>query len=137
MSRITSSSSTGNVTIQPINPGAEAVFVYNEVTAVAAGVETVIATYTAPTATGVYLLGIQASGSNIGEVRVYVNAAAVDKQYLYYTSFNVTFGYETGVSGAPGLLLNAGDVVYVKGLNSGQGATSCNFNAKIQILEVL
>lgn len=110
---------------------------YNEVTAVAAGVETVIATYTAPTATGVYLLGIQASGSNIGEVRVYVNAAAVDKQYLYYTSFNVTFGYETGVSGAPGLLLNAGDVVYVKGLNSGQGATSCNFNAKIQILEVL
>lgn len=123
MARISSSSSSGTVNV--IRPGIAAI-VYDEATNVPVGVETTIVIYTLLGTSGL-LSNIGASGQNIGEIRIYINGSIIDKQYLYYTDYNLNFAFE-------GISLNTGDVVAVKVLNSGQ--ETCNFNANIQVTEV-
>lgn len=138
MGRLTSSSSGGSVTLVNgnnvaavnsdgsllvVNPTATQV--YNEITNVAIGMETTILSYTV-LGSSALLEGISASGQNIGEIRVYKNAAVIDKQYLYYTGFNLSFIFKN-------IGLANGDVISVSGINNGEDI--CNFNAKIQIIE--
>lgn len=162
MSRVTSSSSTGTVTVaggdvnvdlhdgsgNPITStggalnvnisggAATIVNTYNEVTSVPPSVETTVVSYLVNT-TNVFLQSIAASGSNIGEIRVYVNATVIDKRYLYYTGFNVFFDYKTFLTSAPGSLIANGDTIYVKAVNNGQSMDTCSFNATIQVAEVM
>lgn len=116
---------SGPVTVN-ITPLGTTVLVYNE-SVVPIGVETTVTTYTVLGATAA-LSNIGASGENIGEIRVYKNGVIIDKQYLYYTSFNLTFAF-------PAIPLISGDIIAVKALNNGQDI--CNFNAKIQLTEVV
>lgn len=123
---------TGTFTIAgPVGVAGTEVLVYNEVTAIASEVETTLATYTAPGTA--YLLLASGSGQNIGQLVIYKNGSPIDKNYLSYTQFNAMFDYRTDNSNAPGLPLAQGDVIAVKYTNSSQ--SSCNGNAKIQVLE--
>lgn len=161
MSRVTSSSSASATTITaPVdvnisdaagNPltstggalnvniegavAATVVNTYAEVTAVPVNVETTIVSYLVNNA-NTYLQSVAASGSNIGDIKVYVNSTAIDKRYLYYTGFNVFFDYKTFLASAPGQLIANGATIYVKGTNTGQSLDNCNFNATIQVAEV-
>lgn len=162
MSRVTSSSSTGTVTVaggdvnvdlhdgagNPITStggaldvnvsggAATIVNTYNEINSVPVAVETTIVSYLVNNTIS-FLQSVSASGSNIGEIRVYVNATVIDKRYLYYTSFNVYFDYKTFLTSAPGNLIANGSTIYVKGVNNGQSVDTCSFNATIQVAEVM
>lgn len=98
---------------------------YDEATSVAVGIETTILSYTV-LGTSSSLKKISVSGQNIGEVNIYKNGSVMDKQYLYYTGFNLKFGYDN-------ILFATGDVIDIKVINNGQDA--CNFNASLQVLE--
>lgn len=153
MSRVQSSSSASSVNIKdsagnPLTSTGGALdvnvsggsaygigYVYNEVTNISPGIETTIATYTVLGPNPSYLQIIGSAGQNIGEIRVYKNASVIDKFYLYYTAFNAEFDYRTNVGGVPGIELLTGDVILVTGLNN--STSTCNFNAKIQVLEAL
>lgn len=128
---LTSTDGALNVNVSGTAASLTPVFVFNEVLAVAVGIETLVASYTA--SVSAYLQYIASSGQNIGEIRVYLNGSVVDKSYLYYTQFNLAFDFRTTIPAAPGLSMAPGDVVAVKALNMGQDAS--NFNAKLQILE--
>lgn len=128
---LTSTDGALNVSVSGTAASLIPVFVFSEVLAVAVGIETLVASYTA--SVSAYLQYIASSGQNIGEIRVYLNGSVVDKSYLYYTQFNLAFDFRTTIPAAPGLSMAPGDVVAVKALNMGQDAS--NFNAKLQILE--
>lgn len=142
MGRLTSSSSGGNVTVVQggntlgvnsdgsINVVSSAstgtqTLVYAEAPSVVVGLETTILSYTVP-GTAADLLQIAVAGQTIGEIRVYKNAAVIDKQYLYYTQPNIVFNYNN-------LGLNNGDVLLITCINNGQDVA--NFNANLQVLE--
>lgn len=119
---ITSTAGALNVHIN----GGTGKLVYAEITNVPIGVETAIVSYTVLVTSAVLQL-VNASGSNIGEVRIYKNGVAIDKNYLYYTQYN------TFLSFGSGLALVQTDIIEVRGLNSGLDV--CKFNARIQIIE--
>lgn len=131
---LTSTGGALNVNVVNSSAAYTPAYAYNEITNVAVGIETTITTYTVTSVNGAYLQLIGSSGQNIGEIRIYKNNIIIDKNYLYYTGFNVNFDYRASVSGTPGVSLDTGDIIYVKGLNNSVG--TCNFNAKIQVLEV-
>jgi hypothetical protein len=155
MSRITSSSSSGTVSIQdtagnPLtstsgslnvnvtssSPGSAANLVanYNEVTGVASGIETVVTSYTNNNATTNYLVRIETGGTNIAEYRLYRNSTIIDKKYSEFTQLNTVFEYMTSEPTAPGLKLSTSDVLYLKVIHNRPNVG--NFNAKILVLEV-
>jgi hypothetical protein len=117
------------------SPLANSVYNYNEVTNVSPGVETTIVTYTAVSTANCYLQYVESSGTNVSQFRVYINAAVVDKKYGSWTQYNVEFAYFTGNTTAPGIKLSTGDVVTITGVQS--STTTSNFNAVIQVLEIL
>lgn len=154
MARVTSSSSTGTVSIQdtagnPLTSSSGALNVnlvsapasninlvadYNEVTGVASGIETTVATYTANTLADCYLERIMGSGTNVSEYRLYQNATIIDKKYSSFTDFNVVFEFSTGNTSAPGLKLGTSDVIYLKIIHTRPSVG--NFNANILVTEV-
>lgn len=123
----------------PINVDIENNFtlvsIFNEITNVPAGIETTIASFQATSANKTYLQIVKCSSQNIGEVKVYKNSDVMDKNYLYYTTFNIDFDYRTTIPSLPGIPLIQNDTIYVKGLNN--STSTCNFNAKIQVLEAI
>lgn len=121
MSRITSSSSGGLVTVRPTS----SVLLYNEITSVVASLESDILVYTVSAASSL-LVSASVSGGNIGLVVIYKNSDVIDKQYLHYTQFNLAFDF----SNTP---LANGDVITITGLNQGNGL--CDFNARLQVIE--
>lgn len=154
MARVTSSSSTGTVSIQDSsgNPltsvgGALNVNVtsapvtdinvlenYNEVTNVVSGIETTITSYTNNGTTISYLQRIEGGGTNVSEYRLYKNTIIINKKYSSFTEFNVTFEYTVGNSLALGLSIAPGDTIYLKTIQN--RPSTANFNGSILILEV-
>lgn len=107
--------------------------IYNEVAAVASGVETLIVSYTVPFSKTAVLERISSSGENVGAYKVYLNGVAIDQQRTYYGGdMNALFEFMTGTS--DGFLLAAGDIISVKILHTRQFVG--NFNARIQVLEI-
>lgn len=111
----------GNLTLAIEN----AILAYNEITNVAIGIETTILGYIVVSAIS-HLKTIAVSGQNIGTVTVYKNSQPIDKQYLYYTNFNLDFIYND-------VSVLLGDLIEVKVINN--GIDICSFNAKLQIVE--
>lgn len=152
MSRVTSSSSTGTVSIQDTNgnpitstDGALNVTVsgsvgvsytliptYNEITNVASGIESTIVTYTVPLTNSFFLTKILTSGTDVAEFRLYLNSTIIDKRYTSFTEYNTKFEFDVA-SQATGLKLNAGDVLVVTAIQN--RADTCNFNGNILIIE--
>lgn len=154
MSRITSSSSGGNVNIQDSdgNPivsvdgrllvNADSAFtiqdlrvLYSEEAAVAVGSETVINTYTAPPGVISYLLSILGSGENRAQFNIYNNGTLLDRQYTNVTQLTAPFDYKTGAGSVPGMVITVGNVLTMSVVNSGN--SSANYNARFLILEVI
>ena len=106
---------------------------YNEVSAVASGVLTVITTYTVPAVTKAFLQQILGTGTNIATYTVWINGSLVAKKYTYFTEFAADFVFATDMDS--GLNLATGDVVQIKVLHN--RPTVGDFNATIQTFEVL
>lgn len=153
MSRISTSSSGGNVNIQdtngnPLNSTGgsldvnitsgfavqDVIVSYNEVSAIAIGVETTINSYTAPFGKVSYLLSILGSGENRGQFNIYNNGILLDKQYTNVTQLTAPFDYKTGASIVPGMVIAVGNTIAVKAINAGNSTVM--FNARFLILEV-
>lgn len=121
-----------NVVETPI-AGHNVLSIFNEVAAVASGVETQITSYTVPVGKTAVLQRINTSGENVARYNVYLNGSPFDVQRTYFGGdFNGLFEYITGT--AEGFVLNATDVVSVKVLHSRPFVG--NFNARIQVLEI-
>lgn len=73
-------------------------FQYGEVTGVAPGLETTVLTVTAPVVSK-RIEKIEVSGTNVAEIRIKYNGTIFTKKYLWHGAFNVTFAFETYVSG--------------------------------------
>lgn len=107
--------------------------VYNEVTSVATGTLTTIATYTVPVAKVALLETVAVSGTNIAAYTVEVNATVVDKKYTWFNGpMSELFTFQTVSGGSKKLV--AGDVVRVRVIH-GRGPVG-DFNAKIDVVEV-
>ena len=133
---IASNQSPIPVTIQGVNPNQNSVLIYNMVAAVAVGVTTTIATYTAPAApTVACLLLVSVSGQNVGQWTITNSSAGVyDQNYTSAAALNEYFTFETGSSIVPGQIIGAGNTITVS-VNQ-IGTAAANFNARIQVLEI-
>ncbi len=145
MSRISTSSSGGNVNIQDTNGNpltstggaldvnitsggsTSSTLIFNEVLSVVPGLETTIISYTVP-GPSTSILGISVSAQNIGEIRIYKNAQIIDKQYLYYTGFNLEFNFF-------GYKLLTNDVLSVKVVNAGEEPST--YSSKVVLNEAV
>lgn len=107
---------------------------YNEVSTIAVGIETIINTYTAPIGKISYLLTILNSGENRGQFNIYNNSVLFDKQYTNVTQLTVSFDYKTGSGTVPGFVIPVGNVIQVKTINS--GTSTANYSSRFMILEV-
>lgn len=142
MSRISTSSSGGNVNIQgtdgsPItttggaldvnvvsSASSTAMCLYNETTGVAMGASTSILTYTVPSGKTLSLNRLLMSSDSISTIEVDINGVANAKARICYTNYNITLDYND-------LLLSAGTVITLMATNNSlQGAAS--FNATLQ-----
>jgi len=95
---------------------------YNEVTGVASGVTTTVATFVA--GSSVKLKHVMAAGTNIAYYEVTVNASVEAKKYTYFGgALNVDFDFRDGIS------LAMGDTVLVRVHHS--RPMSGDFNATI------
>lgn len=119
-----------NVTSAPTT-NVNLVAVYNEVTNVASGIETVVATYTSNDLATCFLNRILTSGTNCAEYKLYKNTTVIDKRYSSFTNFNTFFEF---IAGDNGLKLISGDVVYLKVIHSRPYVG--NFNSNIIVTEV-
>jgi hypothetical protein len=68
---------------------------YNEVTSVASGSLTTVATFTASSATRIRK--VMASGTNIAYYEIVLNGSVIAKKYSYFTEYNVDFDFEDGI----------------------------------------
>lgn len=99
---------------------------YNEITAVASSTLSTILTYNVTSSTK--LLKVDASGENVAEYTVLINAIVVSKKRTYFgNSMNVTFDFERGLE------LVATDVIQVKAYHT--RPTLSSFNANVVMLE--
>ncbi len=120
-----------NVNITQSNPGVLKTS-YNEVSAVASSVLTVIHTYTAPIGVASFLQKIEVSGTNIAEYTVEINSTIQDKKRTYFgNSLNAEFKFIEAGSGLP---LVVGDTVDIKVIHV--RPTVGDFNGRIQVIEV-
>lgn len=155
MSRVTSSSSTGTVSIQDtygnpitstngdlnvniagVNPTQNSVLVYNMESAVAVGVTTTVVTYTAPASPVVAcLLLVSVGGENVAQWTITNSASGVyDQNYTSAAGLNEVFDFKTGSSIVPGQIIGAGNTITVS-VNQ-IGVSAANFNARLQVLEI-
>lgn len=127
--------SSGNLLVSTAGFVTQDVIVkFNEVTAIAVGVETTINTYTAPPAKTSYLLSILAAGGNRARFNIYLDSVAFDSQYTQVTQLTGTFDYKTGSGSVPGMVIPVGSIVDVKTINN--GGSIADFTARFLILEV-
>jgi hypothetical protein len=129
---LTSTGGALNVNIGGIT--ANSILVYNEQTSVAVGIETTIATYTAPVGKLAYLLWVFVAGQNVGQWKIYNNASVYDQKYTSASELNENFDFQTGLTSVPGQLIAVGNTLSIT-VNQ-IGLSPANFNARIQILEI-
>lgn len=124
-----------NVNIVTTPTGNKIKNTYNEVSAVASGIETTIAQYMVPLSLGSAILQrISVSGENVGRYRVYVNGVVADTRRTYFGgSFNESFEFSTGPG--DGTQLAPGDTVSVSVLHASPFLGI--FQARIQVFEIL
>jgi hypothetical protein len=103
-------------------------FLTNEVTSVAAGIETTIITVTAPS-NGYRVQKIETSGENVALFRIYVNGLPILYKRTWWTDFNLTFNFESFTNG---LLLTSGQVLTVTCLHNSPHLG--NFEATVMTL---
>jgi hypothetical protein len=106
---------------------------YNEVSSVASGAPTIVASYTAPVGKTTYLNKVTFAGTNIAMYEVLVNGVTKDKFYSYFGAA-LSNEFVFGNNGTKGLKLTALDVVILKVTHQRTGAG--DFNARIQAVEV-
>lgn len=107
---------------------------YNEVLAVASGVETTIVTYTVPSGRIAYLSRTEYSGTNIATYAVKINGTTQDKKRTNYaTSLNESTILNS--SGNTGIALVAGDVVTVTATHT--NASTGDFNSRVETVEII
>jgi len=143
MARISSSSSTGILSIQDSNgnpitasggslnvnitgSASTGTFIseYNEVTAVAIAASANVLTYTVPPGQTLALSRVLVSSDSVATVQITFDSAINAKERLTFTSFNTTFTYDA-------YPLAAGTVITLTAINnSAQGPAS--FNATLQ-----
>lgn len=134
MSRVTSSSSSSSVKVT--YPDSNVISTFSAITNVSPAVSTIVTTYTTPTDANFYYLQlISASGQNVSQYQVCINGSPIDQKLTYYTYFNVDFDYRSNSMASPGIFLNSGDIVTLVILQS--GTSTANFNARIQVLEMV
>jgi hypothetical protein len=133
---IASDQSPVNVEIAGVNPSQNSVLVYTQQTAVAVGVTTTVATYTAPASPKVAcLLLISVSGTNVAQWTITNSASGTyDENYTSAAQLNEVFSFETGSSVVPGQIIGAGNTITVS-VNQ-IGTSAGNFGARIQVLEI-
>lgn len=108
---------------------------FNEVSSIAIGSETVINTYTAPLGKISYLLSILNSGENRAQYNIYNTASLFDRQYSNVTNLTTIFDYKTGSSSVPGMVISPGNIITVAVVNAGTSIS--NYNSRFMILEVV
>lgn len=125
----------GSINVQStVNSNASGLKVYNEVSAIASGIETIVATHTALAGRRTFLQKVSASGDNIAKYKVKVNGTTVDfRRTNFGSDLNANFFFDGELN--PGLAVGVGAVITVTVLHN-RGSVS-DFNAKIQYLEVL
>jgi hypothetical protein len=124
------------ITIQGVNPNQSSVLVYQSQSAVAVGVTTTVATYTAPASPKVAcLLLVSVGGTNVAQWTITNSSSGIyDQNYTSAAQLNEVFTFETGSSIVPGQIIGAGNTITVS-VNQ-VGASTGNFNARIQVLEI-
>ena len=106
---------------------------YNEVTNVASGIETNIASYVAAVGKTTYLQKVTSTGDCIGQIKVKVDGIAIDSQRTSYaTEYNTKHQFD-GESN-PGYVVSAGQTVTVTILQT-QSAVN-EYEARITLIEV-
>lgn len=109
---------------------------FNEILAVASGVETNILTYTVPAVTSAYLQTISTAGSNIAQYKIYKNAVLIDKKYtMFGMSLDIDFDYRNNSIFDEGFKFNAGDIITINVLHNRPYVG--DFNARIQVIETI
>lgn len=124
------------VVIEGVNPNQNSVLIFQQQTAVAVGVTTTVATYTAPIApTVACLLLVSIGGTNVAQWTITNSSAGIyDQNYTSAAQLNEVFSFETGSSIVPGQIIGAGNTITVS-VNQ-IGTDPGNFNARIQVLEI-
>lgn len=87
-----------------------------EVTAIAAGITTIIGTYTVPAGKSAILQKIFVSGENVSKYQVLLNGSPINTKRTNYTNLNETFDFL--VNNSDGYILNAGDVITVNTIHN-------------------
>lgn len=77
--------------------------IFNEVSSVASGVLTTIATYTALANTN--LLKVDVGGTNIAEYSIYIGGVLQSKKYTYFQNLNETLDFKDGLPVTTGALI--------------------------------
>lgn len=125
----------GSIIVKPgVNTNLSGLKKYNEVTAVANGVETVVVTHTAIVGRTTYLQKVYVSGDNMAKYRVKLNGTTIETARTY---FGGEIDREIPFDGDknPGLPLTVGDIVTVTVEHD--RPDSADFNGRIQYLEVI
>lgn len=90
---------------------------YGAISALGAGSETAILTYTVPVLQSLFLSRIEASGDNISLYNVYKNASKIATKRTYFGG-DLNVDFEFSAEPNRGLLFAAGDVITVKVIHS-------------------
>lgn len=151
MARITSSSSSGTVSIQdtagnPLTSGngalnvnvvsttpsfpQETLSIYNGMDSIAMGATVTILTYTVPSGLTLYLNKVLVSSSGIATMDLEFDTIINARKRISYTSFNETFDYSLN-GNIGGFKLVSGTILSVVGTNLSQTGPS-DFNATLQ-----
>lgn len=107
---------------------------YNEVTAVASGIETLVVSHTAVGGRKTFLQKVSASGDNVSKYRVKINGVEIDMKRTYFGgSLNANFSFDGELN--HGLEVAVGDVISLTAIHNRPDVS--DFNGKIQYLEVI
>lgn len=118
----------------PVFDTQDVLVLFDEVAAIAVGVETLVNTYTAPPGKIAYLLTIEASGENRGQYNIYLNGVLLDKKYSSVTQLLANFSYMTGSGSVPGMIVPVGQSVEIKAINA--GTSPATYAGRFLVLEV-
>jgi hypothetical protein len=124
----------GSISVaQAVNNNVSGLKKYNEVLAVASGVETTIATHTAVGGRRTFLQKAFGSGDNIAKYRVKVNGTTIDMKRTMFDNLNADFFYDGEMN--PGLEVTVGDIITITAIHTRPGTS--DYNGKIMYIEVI
>lgn len=112
---VSTSSSSSTVSIVPL-PGTSELNLYNEISSVGSGIETLIQSYSVPSAMTLELLRVEVNGDNVAQYNIYVDGMKIASTYTYFCQFNYVFNFEY-LAGS-GLPINAGQLLEIKVLQN-------------------